>query len=147
MCPRYDTKQSDGEASEMLVTVPSAPITIVITVTFIFNCFFLQFSSKVLVFISLFSFFQFYPVVNRNGKVNCSAWTAFFFFCFVFWLTQGLVVWLRLDDPFVSQNFGELWASHSPGWILGCTYTICSYGQIQTFCTIPSGSLTPPSRV
>ena len=37
--------------------------------------------------------------------------------------------------------------SHFPGQILGCAYTICSHGQIQTFCTIPSESLCPPSFV
>ena len=51
-----------------LVNVPSALITIGITVTLMFHSFF-QFSSKVQVFISLFAFFQFYPEVSRNGKV------------------------------------------------------------------------------
>ena len=51
--------------------VTSAPITIVITVTSMFRSFF-QFSSKVEVLITLFPFFQFYPVVSRNGKVHNS---------------------------------------------------------------------------
>ena len=38
--------------------------------------------------------------------------------------------WPRLDYLFVSQNPSGICASHSPGEILGCPYTICSYGQI-----------------
>ena len=36
----------------------------------------------------------------------------------------------KLGDPFVSQNSIEDCASHFPGRILDCAYTICSYGQI-----------------
>ena len=50
--------------------------------------------------ILLFAFFQFYPVVSRNGKVLYSAVSLFFFF-FFFWQILGLVVWPRLNDPFV----------------------------------------------
>ena len=57
------------------------------------------------------------------------------------------VVSPRLSDPFVSQNPWELCVTHIPGLILGCTYTICSYSQISTFCTIPSRFPSPPSRV
>ena len=55
-----------------LVTVPKAPITIGIIVTFMFHNFF-QFSSKVKVLISLFIFFQFYSGVSRDSKVDNSA--------------------------------------------------------------------------
>ena len=51
-----------------LFTVPKAPNTIGIIVTFMFQ-FFFQFSRKVEVFILLFIFFQFYSVVSRNSKV------------------------------------------------------------------------------
>ena len=65
-----------------LVTVPSAPITIGITVTFIFHSFFFfQSSRKVLVHISLFAFFQFDPMVNRDGKIHDSAGFLLFFYC------------------------------------------------------------------
>ena len=66
------------------------------------------------------------------------------FFCR---LSQGLVVWPRLDDSFVSQNPKEFCAFHFLGRILGCGYTICSYGQITISCTIPSLSPSPYSRV
>ena len=46
---------------------------------------------------------------------------------------------------FVSQNLREFCAFHSPRQIMGCAYTICSYGQISISCTITNGSLCPPS--
>ena len=106
-----------------LVTVPIAPITIGITVTFMFYIF--QFSSKVLVLISLFTFFQFYPAISRNGKVNYSAGSL----CFC-WLSLSLVVLPIFDDPFVYQNPREFSTSHPPGRTPGWTYTTCSYSQI-----------------
>ena len=63
------TSKSSSPFDNPLVTVPKAPITIGITVTFMFHSFF-QFSSKVEVFILLFTFFQFYSVVNRVNKVD-----------------------------------------------------------------------------
>ena len=54
--------------------VPSAPITIDIPVT----CSIFQFSSKVLAFIFLLAFFQFYPVISQNGKVLYSEGSLFF---------------------------------------------------------------------
>ena len=67
-----------------LVTVPSAPITTGITVTFMFHSFF---SSLVrfLVLISLFDFFLLYPVISQNGKNLNSVGSLFFsFFSFFF---------------------------------------------------------------
>ena len=63
------------------------------------------------------------------------------------WWWQGLIIWPRLSDPFVSQNPRGVCASDSPGLILGCAYTICSYEQISFSYPIPSGSPCPPSRV
>ena len=54
------------------VTVPRAPITLGIIVTFVFHSFF-QVLSKVELLIPLFTFFQFYSVVRRNSKVHTSA--------------------------------------------------------------------------
>ena len=53
------------------------------------------------------------------------------FFCG--WLFLWLVVWLTLGGPIVSQNPRGVCVSHSPGQILGCANTICSYGQISIF--------------
>ena len=102
---------------------------------------FFQSPSKVHLFILLFTFFQFYSVVSRNSKVYFSA---SFLFC---WPSLRLVIWPRLGDPFISQNPRGVCASHSPGLILGCAYTIGSYGQISVSCTISSGSPFSPSRV
>ena len=66
---RPPTSQSSRPFNKPLVTVPKAPITIGIIVTFMFHSFF-QFSSKVEVLISLFTFFQFYSVVSRDSKVD-----------------------------------------------------------------------------
>ena len=76
---------------------------------------FFQFSSKVQVFIFLFAFLQFYPVVSRNIKVHYSAGSffSFFFLFFFFWLSLGLIVWLRFSDPFVSQSQRVLCVSFS----------------------------------
>ena len=54
-------------STNSLVTVPSVPITISMTVTFMFHSFFS--SPERPWYLSLFPFFQFYPVVSRNGKV------------------------------------------------------------------------------
>ena len=78
-----------------------------------------QFTGKVYVLISLFTFFQCYLVVSRNGKIHYSAASLF---C---WLSQGVLVWPKLDDPFVSQNPWEFCTF--PGRIPDWAYTICSY--------------------
>ena len=75
-----------------LVTVLRAPMTIGITVTFMFHSFFSSLARS-------FAFFQFYLVVIQNSKVT--TWQVCFIFCRQF---QGLVIWLRLRDLFVSQN-------------------------------------------
>ena len=59
------TSKSSCSFNNPFVTVPKAPITIGIIVTFMFHIFF-QFSSYVEVLILLFTFFQFYSVVSRD---------------------------------------------------------------------------------
>ena len=55
--------ESSCRFSNLLVTVPKAPIIIGIIVTFMFHSFF-QFPGKFKVLILLFTFFQFYSVTN-----------------------------------------------------------------------------------
>ena len=62
----YAKSHSSCPCTNTLITLPSTPITIGIIVTF---------SSKVLVLISLFVFFQFYPVVSRNGRYYYNPFT------------------------------------------------------------------------
>ena len=91
---RPPTSKSSRPFSNPLVTVPNAPITIGIIVT----CMFFQFPSKAEVFILLFTFFQFYSVVNRDSKVDYFAASLFFFFFFFFLLIiikSGLLVEIR----------------------------------------------------
>ena len=91
-----------------------------------------QFLSKVLVLMALFAFFQFCSVVCSDGKVHYSAGSLFFLL-----LSLGLVVWARLDDPFVSQNPRGVSTSHTRGQIPCCAYTICSYCSISIFAQFP----------
>ena len=128
--------KSSSPFINLLVTVPNAPIIIGINVTFIFHSFF-QFPSKVEVFVLFFTLF----LILICGQPEHQS-PQFLFFCY-----HKFVVWLRLGDPFVSQNPRGIFVYHSPGLMLGCAYAICSYGQISISWTIPCGSLCPPSRI
>ena len=89
---RPPTSKSSRPFNNPLVTVPKAPITIGIIVTFMFHSFF-QFSSKVEVLISIFTFFQFYFVVCRDSKVDNLA-VFLFFFLFII-MRSGLLAEIR----------------------------------------------------
>ena len=122
-CPLIS--KSSSPCTNTLVTVLSAPIITGITVTFTFHSFSSSLAKSRYLFLFLLSF-------SFILRVYYSAIFLFFFFFFFFFflLSLGLVVWLRLEDPFVSQNPREVYASHFSGQMLGCTYTICSCGQI-----------------
>ena len=105
--------QSSSLFTNSLVTVPSAPNTIGVTVTFIFYRFF-SFLPKIIYFI----------LTLLSAGTAKSIIRQVLFFCYV---SLGLVVCLRLGDPFVSRNPWEFFVSHSPGWILDYAYTICLY--------------------
>ena len=72
------TFKSSRPFNDSLVTVPNAPTTIGIIVTFMFHSYF-QFPSKVEVLIVLFLFFQFYSVVSRNIAKSIILQILFFF--------------------------------------------------------------------
>ena len=55
--------------------------------------------------------------------------------------------WPGLGDPCVCQRHRGVCVCDSPGQLLFCAYTICSYGQISISCTSPSGSPCPASCV
>ena len=116
--------KSSSPCTNSLVTVPSPPITIGITVTFIFYSFF-SFLARFLFLLS-FSFTQYSAgtVKSTLRQVLLSG--------------QDWVIRLYLKIPEKSHSFGQ---------ILGCAYIICSYGQIQNSCTIPRGSASPPIRI
>ena len=146
-----------------LVNVPSVPITIAITVTFMFHSLFVvgfffgggvQFPSNAQVYIFLLAFFQFYSVASRDETIHNSlgSLSFFFFLSFSFFVVVVVVVDYHLvcsseRNPFVGQHPIGVYESHSPRQMQDCVYTICLYGQISISCTIPSGSLFLPSCV
>ena len=77
ICP--PTSNSFSPFINSLVSVPRAPITIGINVTFMFHSFF-QFPSKVHVLILLFPLFKYYSVVSRDSKLH-NPLSSLFFFC------------------------------------------------------------------
>ena len=120
--------------NQYLVTPRKAPITIGPTVNFTFHNFLNSRARST--FLSLFS-----------HSFNFTLWSTgvakFTLFC---WLLWDLVVWPKFVDPFVCQNPRGVCVTHSLGLMLGCAYTICSYRQTSTSCTIPSGSPCSPSH-
>ena len=119
---RPPTSKSSRPIDNPLVTVTKAPITIRIIVTFMFHSFF-QFSSKVKVFIFLFTFFQFYSVVSRDSKVD---YFANFLFLLII-IRSGLLAEIRWS----------VCISTSLGQALGFAYNICSYGQFKFLAHFP----------
>ena len=112
------------------VTVPKAQITFSKIVIFMFHSFF---PSKVEVLILLFIFFQFYSVVSKiNNFANSLSFSIIIIRC-------GLLADIRwsvcMSKPWISA-----------GEMLGCAYTICSYGQISISCAPTSGLPCPLSR-
>ena len=91
---RPPTSKSSNPFNSPLVTVPNAPITIGIIVTFIFHSFFLIgiFNFKVEVLILLFTFFQFYSVASRDNNVYNLASSLFLL---LITITSGLLVVIR----------------------------------------------------
>ena len=84
---RPPTSKSSSPFNNPLVTLPNAPIMIDIIVTVMFHSLF-QFSSKVVVLILLFTFFQFYSVVSRDSKIDNFA-SSFFFLLII--IRSGLL--------------------------------------------------------
>ena len=78
--------KSFGPCAKPLVTVLSTPITIGITVTFMFHSFFSSLARS---------------------------WYLSLFFC---WLSLSLLIWWRLNDLFVSQNPRQFCASQFLIW-------------------------------
>ena len=147
-CPLIS--KSSSSFTNPLEIVPSTPIMIGITVTFIFPSLFSFFcslaTSRYLSFFSL----SFNFTLWSSGTAKSTIWLVHFILFYLFilillyfsWLSLSLAVWL-----FIPQNPRELCTSHSPGRILGCVYTTCSYGHISISRTILGESPSPPSRV
>ena len=116
-----------------LATVPRTSITIGITVNFMFHIFF-QFPQK-------FRYLLFFSL-SVNFAL-CSARAAKSTISFFFILMRfGCLTEIR----WFVFTLKRVCVSHSPGQMLGCAYTICSYGQTPISCTILGGSLCQPSQ-
>ena len=100
--------KSSNLSSNSSVTVLSAPITIGITITFLFYSFSLLYQG-LRTYLS-FYFLSVLPYGHPERKIHNSAGSFF--------------VWSRLGDPLLSQNSREVCASHFPIWILCCAYAI-----------------------
>ena len=104
---RPPSSKSSSPFSNPLVSVPNAPITIGIIVTFIFHSFFNSLARpRYLSFFShSFSFILWYSKVDNFASS--------LFFC---WLLSGLLFWPRLGDPCVwlfysLESFSHWWFS------------------------------------
>ena len=125
-CP--PTSKSSSPFSNPLVTVPDAPITIGIIVTFMFHSFFNSLARSR--YLSFFShFFSFILWSAGIAKSIILQFLFFFFFCCC-WLILGLVFWPRFGDPSVCQSPIGVYVCYFLGQMLGCAFAICSYGQI-----------------
>ena len=88
--------------------VPSAPVIIFITVSFMFHSFFSSLArSKIFFF---FVFFNLHSVVGRESKIHNSVCFLLFSLVFKLWLSQ--VFWPSLVDLFVFWNPREFCKSH-----------------------------------
>ena len=129
---RPPTSKSSSPFNSPFVTVPNEPIMIGKIVTFKFHSFFNFLPrSRYLFFFSLsFSF-----ILWSAGTAKSTILQVLFFFvvgccCCCCLSLLGLVFWPRLGDPSLCQSPIGVCVCYSPGQLLGCTYTICSYGQI-----------------
>ena len=120
---RPPTSKSSSPFSNPLVTVPKAPITIGIIVTFMFHSFFNSPAmSRYLSFFSLSFCFILWSAGTAKSKI-----LQVLFFC---WLLSGLIFWPRLGDPCVCQSPIGVCVCYFLGQVLGSAYTICWYSQI-----------------
>ena len=137
---RSPTSKSSRPFNKPLVTIPKAPITIGIIVTFMFHSFF-QFSSKVKVLISVFTFLQFYSVVCLDNKFDNFA--DFLFLLII--IRSGLRAEIRWSIC-ISKFHRSLWVSFSKIGSGLCIYHLLAWSNLN-FLHISSESPCPPSHV
>ena len=106
---RLPISNSSSLFGNPLVTVPNAPITIGIIVTYIFHSFF-RFPSKVDVLILLFTFFQLYFVVSWDSKVNYFTSSLFFFFVDYYYVRSSgcdgvICLYIKIPSEFMRVIF------------------------------------------
>ena len=91
---RPSTSKSSSPFSNPLVTVPNAPITIGVIVTYMFHSFFNSLARSR--YLSFFS--HSFNFILWSAEIAKSTILQVLFFC---WLLLSLVSWPRLGDPFV----------------------------------------------
>ena len=97
VCTRPFISESSSPFTNLLVTVVSAPITLGITVTFMFQCCFRSLAES-----THLSFFSFsFSFIQQSARTANSTMRQIF--CF-FLILLSLVVWPSLGDPFVFRN-------------------------------------------
>ena len=103
---------SSSTCTKLLVTIQSTPITVDITIIFVFHGFFSSLARSW--YLSLFVFFQFYPVVSQNCKVHFLVGSLF-----LLTITRSghlaeircSVCFLKIPEKFVDLIF---WVVHIP---------------------------------
>ena len=121
-CP--PTSESFSPFSYPLVTVPNAPITIGIIVTFMFHSFFNSIARS-----RYFSFFlhSFSFILVLAGRAK-STILYIIIFC---WLLLGLVFWPRLGDPCVCQSPMGVYVSFSRTGAGLCVYHLLEWSSLN----------------
>ena len=118
----YCRSNSSSPFSNPLVTVPKAPITIGIIVTFMFHSFF-QFSSKVEVLILLFAFFQW-----SDGTAKSTIFQIRFFLLII--IRSGLLAEIRWS-VYISKSHGNLWVLFSKTGTWLCIYHLFVWSNLN----------------
>ena len=115
--------------NNLLVTVPKAPITYGIIVTFMFHIF--QFLSKVQVLILLFTFFQFYSVVSWDSKVHTFASSLFLLII----IRDGLLAEIRWSVCISNSIIIIIIIITSTSWwsFIGVWVTVSLFGSPELF--------------
>ena len=120
---------SSTPCTNHLLSVLRAPVLIGVAMTSMFHNYFCSLKRSCYLHLFTLSFSLTQWLVGTAKSPN---WKVFFFFSFFFFcrLLLGPVVWRRLGDSFLFQNYRNVCVSHFPGLIPGCAYTIYPYGQI-----------------
>ena len=123
-----------SRSTNSLVTVPRAPITIGIIVTFMLYSFENSLErSRYLCFSHYFN----------STLWSISTWTAK---STILQVLSFLLIIIRFSLLIeIKWSVCDPSKSHFPGQMQSCAYTVCSYGQISLSCIIPWGSTCPPS--
>ena len=105
--------------AKSLGMVSSSPITIGITVNFMFHNFFsfLARSKDVSIFTFSLIFTPWFAGTTKSTIRGVLFW-------WFFLLSLDLIFWTKSGDLFVFQNHREFCVSHFPGRIIVCAYTI-----------------------